>query len=366
MMQPNKYFYLFADCIPVKGANRSVICDLGRQDIYFIPNTLYDILEKTFIWKLDKVIKHFKLNKENEILLNYFQFLIDSELGVWVDEISSFPRITEEWFSPSIISNAIIDIRNKKHDFQSIFNQLESLGCEDVQIRYYTPALLKNIDEIMSFLTKSSIKGVEFILPYSKELEDESKLIKITEKFRRISVIYVHSSPRTKIVSHEKFVRTSGMSRIYYLTQSINSPTCCGIIKEKGFSYELVQDFMENKLFNSCLNKKISIDENGYIKNCPSMVNDYGCIGDTSLNEVSKNEDFLKYSKISKDSIDVCKKCEFRYICTDCRAYIEEPKNLFSKPLKCGYNPDTNTWEDWSQNPLKKKAIKYYKMNVSE
>ncbi|NIG32274.1 grasp-with-spasm system SPASM domain peptide maturase, partial [Enterobacter sp. Ap-916] len=33
-----------------------------------------------------------------------------------------------------------------------------------------------------------------------------------------------------------------------------------------------------------------------------------------------------------------------------------------SKPLKCGYNPYTGEWEEWSINPLKQKAIKYYGM----
>jgi len=69
-----------------------------------------------------------------------------------------------------------------------------------------------------------------------------------------------------------------------------------------------------------------------------------------------------KYWNITKDQIDICKDCEFRHICTDCRAYIEDPKNIYSKPLKCGYNPYTNDWSDWSANPLKQRTIEYYGM----
>jgi hypothetical protein len=58
----------------------------------------------------------------------------------------------------------------------------------------------------------------------------------------------------------------------------------------------------------------------------------------------------------------VCKDCEFRYICTDCRAYLEDPYNEYSKPLKCGYDPYTGEWSEWSTNPLKQAAIKYYGM----
>ena len=63
----------------------------------------------------------------------------------------------------------------------------------------------------------------------------------------------------------------------------------------------------------------------------------------------------------------VCKDCEFRYICTDCRAYTEKTHTNeegldTSKPLKCGYNPYTGEWEEWSTNPLKQKAIQFYGM----
>ncbi|WP_066439517.1 hypothetical protein [Chryseobacterium sp. CCH4-E10] len=46
-------------------------------------------------------------------------------------------------------------------------------------------------------------------------------------------------------------------------------------------------------------------------------------------NTVIKNEpsiatlNFKKYRNLTKDQIEVCKDCEFLYICTDCRAYSE-------------------------------------------
>ncbi len=53
----------------------------------------------------------------------------------------------------------------------------------------------------------------------------------------------------------------------------------------------------------------------------------------------------------------------------DCRAYVEDPHDQsgtdgtnLSKPLKCGYNPYTGEWSEWSTNPLKEKGIKYYGM----
>jgi hypothetical protein len=84
------------------------------------------------------------------------------------------------------------------------------------------------------------------------------------------------------------------------------------------------------------------------------------CIKDTTL--AVEKPGFRKYWDINKDKIHVCKDCEFRYICTDCRAYVEDPEDILSKPLKCDYNLYTGEWSEWSTNPLKQKAIDFYGM----
>ena len=86
----------------------------------------------------------------------------------------------------------------------------------------------------------------------------------------------------------------------------------------------------------------------------------YGNIKANSLQSAVNAPGFKKYWNITKDEITGCKDCEFRYICTDCRAYREDPEDLLSKPLKCGYNLLTGLWEEWSTNPLKQEAIVFY------
>lgn len=362
-MNNDQYFYLFADCIPVKGATRSVICDLGRTEIHFIPNSLYSILLETRKYTYTDLIKKLNLNKDDNKLKEYFKFLIDSELGTWVDDIEKFPEIDTKWESPSLISNAIIDVRYIIHDFDNIFRQLADLGCEDVQIRFYETASYELIDSIMGYLKSSSIKSVEFLIKYSDTVNNIKQLMLLTKKHPRISILCIHSSPNNKVVSHEDFVILDGMGRIYFIKEIIGSSKSCGQINHLSFSYESLHDFFENTKFNGCLNGKISIDENGEIRNCPSLNKSFGNVKQSSLKEVLANQKAKEYWNISKDQIESCKDCEFRYICTDCRAYIENPDNIYSKPLKCGYNPYTNEWEPWSNNPLKKKAIKYYELN---
>ena len=106
-----------------------------------------------------------------------------------------------------------------------------------------------------------------------------------------------------------------------------------------------VQYFSELTHRNGCLNQKLSIDADGYICNCPSMKEKYGHISNTALKEVVSLPSFIAKWHIKKDDIHICKDCEYRYICSDCRAYTIDEGNVYSKPAKCLYDPYTGQWE---------------------
>jgi len=82
------------------------------------------------------------------------------------------------------------------------------------------------------------------------------------------------------------------------------------------------------------------------------MNSSFDNIDTVKLIEVIESPAFRQHWQITKDMVKVCKDCEFRHICTDCRAYIEDPDDVLSKPLKCGYDPYTNAWSDWNRLPI--------------
>ena len=57
------------------------------------------------------------------------------------------------------------------------------------------------------------------------------------------------------------------------------------------------------------------------------------------------------------------KEFEFRFICTDCRAYLENPNDILSKPLKGGFDAYTNEWTFWAKTITKQKIFELYKIN---
>lgn len=100
MWARNKPFKLFASCIPVKGIQRSIICDVQRYTFDFIPNGLYDILTNYEGQTIETVKEVFSLNEEN-IIDEYFSFLIEKEYVF----LTNHPK--EEWSKNPLKEKAI-------------------------------------------------------------------------------------------------------------------------------------------------------------------------------------------------------------------------------------------------------------------
>lgn len=357
MLPDHQYFKLFTNCIPVKGISRSIICDLQRHRLEIIPNTMFEMLKENE----GKSIKEIKdiYGKENEqAIIQYFEFLINKEYVFLCDQsdLAFFPPLNMDWEIPSIIENAIIDIDDKsQHDYKTIFNQLDDLICIALHLRFFVNFSIDSFENILTLLNESIIESIDVLIPYNESIT-EQQLKHWNDTYPRIRSIIISQAPTNFHINNEDWHLT-----VILTDKKIDSHLYCGMIGPKYFTVNQ-KLFSESLQFNTCLNHKISIDIDGNIKNCPSMEQSFGNIKNVRLEEAIGNSDFKKYWRINKEQIETCKGCEFRHICTDCRAFLENPQDIYSKPLKCGYDPQTTKWEEWSQNPLKEKSIKYYEL----
>jgi SPASM domain peptide maturase of grasp-with-spasm system len=354
-MKLNKYFILFTNCILVNGYSYCVLCDLTRNDIYNFPKNLYKILKESRVKKIGEILRSLKIDK-NEWSY-YEQFMLSNDLGFYTDSVELFPELSSEWHSPFEVTNIIIDvIKDDNLNFE--YYRLNEIKCHTLQIRIFNNLIdFERISEFLELLKTSHILSIEILLPFSDKFYPLSSLEEMCLNFPRINFIIVYGSNSN--INHCMHKNTAG--KILFTKDLITNHKNCGVVNQSYFVSNIPL-FMESQKYNSCLNRKISIDAEGNIKNCPSMTESFGNIKDTTLAEAIEKPGFKKYWDINKDKIHVCKDCEFRYICTDCRAYVEDPADILSKPLKCGYNPYTGEWSEWSTNPLKQKAIDLYGM----
>ncbi|KMQ67431.1 hypothetical protein ACM39_13410 [Chryseobacterium sp. FH2] len=355
-------FRLYPNCIPVKGSINSIICDLQRGNYEFIPNDLYDILKKFDGKKNKKDIKiHYK-NQYDGIIDEYFDFLLEKEFIFFTQNPKYYPKMDLDFHYPFEISNAIIDLdTTSNYNLFKVFTNLDNLNCKFLQIRFYHKIKLEIINDILNFINKNEmiISSISFILQFSPDLNIQI-LQNMVVEYPRITSFIISNSKKEEYI----FIDSKNTKFIIFTTQKISPQLHCGKIKSDYFATN-IQMYTEAVNHNSCLHKKIAIDKDGNIKNCPAMPESFGNIKNTTLEQALQHADFKKYWNLTKDEIEACKDCEFRYICTDCRAYTERTHSNengldISKPLKCGYDPYTGEWEEWSTNPLKQKAIQYY------
>jgi SPASM domain peptide maturase of grasp-with-spasm system len=357
-----KSFLLYSSCIPVKGYSRSIICDLQYNKYSLIPNSLFEILQKFNGKTLPDVLSVFKNEGEKEVIREYFDFLHEGNFIFFTNHTESFPKMSLDWKEPLPINNAIIDFSSEnKNEVINYLDKIDKLGVKFLQLRYFdTEVEINELLALNEFLEniESSIISISYVLKYNSQF-NENSINDLLMKFPRITSMLFYEAPK----DFDYFLIKE--NTVFFFENKILSEISCGLINEGNFAIN-IKSFTESLNHNSCLNRKISIDKDGNIKNCPSMTQSFGNIKDTTLEEALSHPDFKKYWNVTKDQIAVCKDCEFRHICTDCRAYTErthfEGDIDLSKPVKCGYNPYTNEWAEWSINPLKQKAIEYYGM----
>jgi SPASM domain peptide maturase of grasp-with-spasm system len=184
---------------------------------------------------------------------------------------------------------------------------------------------LKRIIKILADLDKSRIRNVEIYLKDSTTNEI-NEYVMLANRFKIIGTLVVHSSNRTLRENY---------SRITFTPQQLSSSNCCGRISKESFQIN-VEFYLEGLKKNTCLNRKITVSEKGEIKNCPSMIKSFGNIKHNTIESIIDKKQFTEYWSVNKDKISVCKDCEFRRICSDCRAYVN---GKYDKPLHCDYNP---------------------------
>lgn len=338
-------YILASNCVITEGHSRCLLTDLQTNRVYAVSKEISSFLSTPI--ELEKL--------QDDTTIHLVHSLIDKGilLPIPADDIVMFSPLKTEYDCPSIIFDAIIEY-GLNIDVFNVLSQLISLRCKYIEIRFpnlEVDYFRDTIVSILQYIDQSSLESIDLKLPVSLYNKCSDFVFSIEEQHARVANITVFGQGATI----EK-----DSDRIIY-SQSDLVPESCGAISEL-YMLPNLRLYTESLHHNTCLNRKISIDAEGNIKNCPSMKDCYGNIKDTTLKEAIEKQGFKKYWNIKKDDIAVCKDCEFRNICTDCRAYLENPEEMYSKPLKCGYNPYACEWEEWSTNPLKQKAIEYYRM----
>jgi SPASM domain peptide maturase of grasp-with-spasm system len=299
---------------------------------------------------------------------DFLDFLSSNEYMTLVDDLEAFPEIPPSFDEPGVINNAIVDVSSQHHDYRKIVEALDSLGCQHVQVRSFSTLFgLAHLGELAGLCRGTSIQSLEGVLHHEPGLSDDD-YVRTVSANRILAGLIVHSADQDRRIRVD--YGTSGSSaplvaiEIRMTKERMASRLDCGTISRSELLAPSTRTLNELRLFNGCLNRKISIDEDGHVRNCPAMGRSFGHHQAVALAEVASSSAFQTAWKMRKDDIQVCRDCQYRYACTDCRAFLEDPEAEDSKPLKCGYDPYTDSWADWTARPHARDTLRKYRQRI--
>jgi len=307
-MNRKEYFLLYENCIPVLGKESSLIMDIQRNEYFEITNLMCKILIENL-----KRPTIYNLRKSYDFMYNdgidaFFSYLFKNDLGFYTREPSNFIKINKEFKSPFSLLTSVISFNKKSnYSIKKVFSQLVDLGCQSIQLRLFgifDLALLKNILD----LSKESRVAIIEVYIESKDYELEF-LKSIMYNNLRVH-LYIHSHKENKRIN---VFKDNKEYQITFIKKRINE------FEKEKFSIDLLtcntKFYIEALNFNVGLNRKISIDSKGNIKNYISHNESFGHVSNVKIKNVLKLNSFQKKWYISNDKIEKCKECRYRYMC---------------------------------------------------
>ncbi len=295
-----------------------------------IPHSLSIIVKKLEVESIDSVLKYYSDEKSRSNILEYIEFLIENEYAIigdlYLKQHLSEMSITD--YRPEIVENSIVCISNSNIEpIIRFLNEIQFFLCNRLELRIQELSI-SNFEKLMSAFINSTFVSILIRSKYINELFNSS-IEKIINKEQRISKHIIYNSPQSSAVDKSIYIREN--------TDFIND---CGIIESDNFSINR-EVFISSSCANTCLSKKVSINFDGKLCSCPSIVTDNKY---NTIESFIKSNHYNELKRTVKDEIEVCKDCEYRRMCIDCRAFTDSKERPNARPSKCGYNPYIAKW----------------------
>lgn len=289
----------------VKGAKNYALFDFSKQELFIVTpdgsvdNLKEQLIEAGLVFETSAVVP-FTIGKD---VSHYREKVVIRELQIRItgdcnQDCSNCGNPCCCFKGGPIISDKILD---------SLFKQIQFLPIERVLITGGDPSLaLDTVKKIKDNKKLGNLVTAMFKYPGNVQRKKEMDMlgIKVVEPFEKMRQL-----------------------------------------NESEINPELF-NFCYSKKFNPCWGNKVAVDSCGSIKPCLWSNEILGNVLDHDLKTLILDGAFDKYWLLTKDKIDVCSDCEYRYGCRDCRVLaIKEGGSVTAKYPLCSYTPSEGKWE---------------------
>lgn len=393
----------------VKGYKNAAIYDNNNDKVYAIDEYGKEIIENMLAGKIieseieQEYIENLKkmellTDKNNESNQNFEEPKVKL-IYAWL-EITEACNLKcvhcyGQFGCPKIDKKKILNTQ----EWKNIIDRLIKYGCRDIQLIGGEPMVHKDFYEILEYAHKQGMKRIDVFTNATLIDEKSIEIFKKTNASVRVSV-YGHNAEVHEAITKQKGSFETNKKGLELLKEN-NIPTNIAVVlmkeNEKYINeiknyitdlghryngYDIIRPscitdkkdhsitnfkllnsryntkpefwtnkkaFLNNRFYNSCWNGKIAITSKGEILPCIFARDEI--IGNIRKDtEKQLEEKVINTWRMTKDDVEICRDCEFRYCCHDCRPLAKAINGkIDSKYPRCCYDPYKGTWEDVKQ-----------------
>ena len=335
----NKYFVLSSSCVLTKGAKRTLIQDFQRHYVDFVPNEYYSLCHLLNRHRISEIAEQIDENSLTAFY-HFVEMMLTKEYAFTTDDIRLFPPKKEIGDYEEKLLDAILEIRaSTMHNTEIItfLSELRDLNCRYLQMRLYGFTKRTELLEWINTANEYNFSLIELHIDNADVL-DYDACCDIILNYAPVSNIYLYHSGRDEVKPYNENTPRYyelEMGAVYYLTAELDSRRC-GAVNKYCRTFGDERFYTMSQRFNNCLYKKVAMDMNGKVCNCPAMDDKFDI--SVGLVNIISSDRFQKYWSLTKDKVETCKDCEYRYNCLDCRVHTID-NNSLNKPCSCLYDP---------------------------
>lgn len=232
-------------------------------------------------------------------------------------------------------------------EYYEIIDTIANLGCDNLYLVGGDPTLDINLtNQIIDYCSNKEIPHIFIVCSIKNDYKKISDLINDKENINLIIQIeynelkYISDEELYLLVIFEeeqKYINNIELNESNILIDFLKYSNLSNPNLDNNYSFDL-DSFYHNLNFHPCLGKTLFVSTKGNLYPCPLYKSkNFGNIKNNSLlNFLKKNKNIIyEFWSNNLDFVNGCAECEFRYLCSDCRACEEEITNELNQKKLC-------------------------------
>lgn len=315
-----KWFNLFPTSIIVEGYKKTLLLSLAQNQFIELPIPLKELILSLNRYSIDEVSKKYSLKRRD--IIDFIEQLCELKIGCISLHKIKFKKLNLIPESPYNF-NVLVFLINSTTT-KNVFTG-KTIDC----LTFYVTINLKSDDLKSIILSVTNTLNINSIqIRFMTSINDDY-IKEIIDIHVKLTHIILENNTEDKILF-------KGGKTILFLNKYIISNKLRFVVN--------LPYYLESLNYNSYVYKRLIIDSSGKIRFHIEEPQKKFNLKD--FDNAKNLSSYLNLVKAKKDDTDICKHCEFRYICVDSRLPIQRNEREWYFETECNYNPYIAKWQN--------------------